>query len=73
MKLKDLLGDQKVDITYRTHYLGRDMLVGFCFWDGSELTAIDGDSYSVEDEISSYEWDTPSNLTVWYESKWIEG
>ena len=73
MKLKDLLKDYPINIMYRTHYKEKDMLAGYCFWTGTELVSLDGDDYSVDDEISGYEWNGADDLTIWYESNWIEG
>ena len=71
MILKELLPDRKVFIEYRTHDpLGDDVLSGFCTWTGTELVPGDHDSYYIDDEISSFEWDGPNNLIVWYSSGW---
>ena len=72
MKLKDLLKDTEVDITYRTNGpTESDMLFGFCFWTGKELISGDGDSYSTEDIIENYAWTSDSDLIVWIRSEWI--
>lgn len=71
MKLKNILPDEKTRIEYRTYYEGQDILTGICFWNGKELESWDGDTYNLEDEISDYEYLTPGELTVWYESKWL--
>ena len=72
MKLINLLPNHEVHIEFRTHGPNsEDMLYGFCHWDGNELESLDGDNYSVNDIIESYEWDGNKNLIVWYESKWI--
>lgn len=72
MKLKDLLRDAPAEITYRTFGPnGEDLLAGVCEWTGSVLEARDGDTYDVEDEISGYVWSSPTELTIWYESKWV--
>lgn len=74
MKLKTLLPRRKVFIEYRTHSAsGDDVLSGFCVWTGEDLKPGDRDCYSIEDELTSYEWDGPDNLIVWYESKWVTG
>lgn len=74
MKLKELLTDKEIHIEYRTnHPEFGDIFHGACVWTGSKLEPYDGDSYSIEDEIKTYEWNSPSDLTVWYESKWITG
>ena len=71
MKLKDCLMNKRVNITYRTFSGEEDILVGYCRWTGSKLESLDGDEYSVEDEITKCRWDGPEDLTVWYESEWI--
>ena len=74
MKLKDILGDKKTYIEYRTNSPIKeeeDMLAGSCYWDGKELHSIDGDDYSVDDEISKYIVENDLNIIVWYESKWV--
>lgn len=70
MKLKNILDDEDCYITYRTtgpH--GEDILFGYCYWDGEKLKSKDGNSYSVEDEITKYELHSAGDLTVWYKSK----
>ena len=72
LKLKDILPDNEVYIEYRTHTPdGDDCLFGFCHWDGNKLWSSDGDNYSTEDVLDSYEWDGKKNLTVWYKSQWV--
>ena len=72
MQLKYLLEYKPIDIEYRTYDMfGDDILAGYCKWTGTELVALDGDNYSVEDEVYKYRRNTPRDLTVWYESKWI--
>ena len=51
-----------------------DVLAGFCKWipETNELISVDGDTYSLEDEISHYEmmYDKKNDdyfLCVWYE------
>ena len=73
-QLKNLLPDREVHIEYRTHTPDwQDCLAGFCHWDGKTLQPLDGDSYSIDDIVESYEWDGDKNLTVWYRSRWISG
>lgn len=76
IKLKDIL-PKNIDciIEYRTHTPdGTDVLSGYCKWIKGNLVPMDGDDYSLEDEISNYEISqSVSLITVWYESKWIEG
>lgn len=75
MKLIDLVKDktENINIEYRTYYQGKDMLVGFCLWKDKKIIPLDEDTYSENDEITSYEWNSPYNLTIWYKSNWIEG
>lgn len=71
IKLSNLLPDREIHIEYRTHGpSGEDILSGFCHWDGKKLTSLDGDNYSVNDIIESYEWDGNKNIIVWYRSRW---
>lgn len=72
MLLKELLPNRQINIEYRTHTPdGTDVFTGACKWTGSELVPLDGDEYFVDDIISNYEWNSDSELTIWYESKWI--
>ena len=74
MKLKDILPDYPLkNIQARTNGpFGGDLLFGYCHWTGTELISGDGDSYSVDDEISKYEFDEESrSLTYWFESEWM--
>lgn len=80
MKLSRLLKNisEDVVITYRTYGPnGEDLFAGMCAYDASNnyLYPLDGDSYSLEDEIDEFEysWENPKQreLTVWYKSKWI--
>lgn len=74
IRLKDLLSDTSVNIEYRTNSPlpnEDDMLFGYCMWDGFKLHSVDNDSYSVDDVIQSYRWDTPEDLVVWFKSEWI--
>ena len=72
MKLKDLLSNNIITIEVRTFDPdGDDMLFGHCRWNGKELVSLDGDTYSVEDEVYKFKFDNPSELTYWFESEWI--
>ena len=73
MKLKDILPPYPLNnIQVRTsHPLDKDMLFGYCHWTGTELISGDGDNYSIEDEISKYEFDKDGQLTYWFISEWI--
>ena len=72
MKLKDILSNSPIDkIEVRTNDpFGDDMLFGFCRWTGTELVSLDGDNYSIEDEITKYEFEE-YGLTYWIESEWV--
>lgn len=74
MKLKDLLKDSEINITYRTNSPledEEDMLFGYCTWTGTTLISGDGDDYSVEDIIDRYAWTSDSDLVIWFTSKWV--
>lgn len=76
MKLKDLLKNTEVHITYRTNSPledEEDMLFGYCTWTGKQLISGDGDNYSIEDIIEKFAWTSDSDLIVWFESRWITG
>ena len=72
LTLKDILPNNPVDITVRTNDpFGKDMLVGYCHWTGTELISGDGDSYSIDDEVSEYLFDDYGyRLVYWFNSKW---
>ena len=74
MKLKDILPEQPVKrIMVRTYGPdGEDMLFGYCMWTGRNLISLDGDSYSIEEEIVKYVFDE-YGLIYWFESEWIGG
>lgn len=64
MKLRDIIKfytsepkqDQFLPIIYRTHGPdGEDILAGFCRWESGQLISEDGDSYSLDDEITDYQ------------------
>lgn len=71
LTLKDILPKHSIDIQVRTYAPdGEDMLFGLCHWNGTELISVDGDNYSVNDEVSKYLFDE-FGLTYWFESEWI--
>lgn len=74
MKLKDILPNHYVNIQVRTYDPdGEDMMFGYCHWTGTELISGDGDSYSIEEEVSKYEFDEDGKkLTYWFEAEWIK-
>lgn len=60
-------------ISYRTiaRFDGNEMdiFAGACRWLGGHLFSIDGDTYSLDDEITKWNYDGEC-LTVYYESRW---
>jgi hypothetical protein len=86
MKLMEILGDTPVPVIMeRTFYpesLNPDlsekeimdgMLFGYCSWDGKELKSLDGDNYSLDEDIERFEWDEDGSLTYWTRSEWTGG
>lgn len=79
MKLKELLPNGKpVSIMVRTNAPvdshEEDILVGYCGWDGEKLIDLDGDCYSVDDEVVRFEFDECDGITwliYWTKSTWI--
>lgn len=71
MKLKDILPNHPIgQIEVRTNDpWGEDMLFGYCAWTGNELISLDGDTYSIEEEITNYMWDA-HDLVYWFRSEW---
>jgi len=71
--LKDVSEDtEAIKIVYRTiDPYGMDIFSGLCEYRKGELNALDGDSYSLLDEITRHEWKSFNELVVWYESEWI--
>ena len=71
IKLKDILPNHSIDIQVRTYDPdGKDILFGFCHWTGNELVSIDGDNYSVDEEVLKYSFDE-DGLIYWFESEWL--
>lgn len=73
MKLKHILTKPAL-IEYRTKLNGEDIFAGECkYTNDGKLLSIDGDSYSLDDEIIHYEIsELPYDqqiITVWYESE----
>lgn len=75
MKVKDILPKNSIDIMVRTNppknCIYEDLLLGYCKWDGEKLISLDGDSYSIEDEILKYEYENDGSLTYWIISEWV--
>lgn len=77
MTVKDILPSHPVEIMVRTNYpeslltylsserIEQGLLVGYCHWDGENLTPADGDYYSVDEVISKYEYEEDGSLTYW--------
>ena len=71
-------------IEYRTNAVidgeEQNIFAGLCSYDGEKLISLDGDSYSLDDQINWAKFDKgdmdnnrPDVLTVWYESRWVSG
>ena len=73
--LRNILTCSPIDKMYCRTYLpdGRDILLGFCQWNGKNIISLDGDSYYLDEEITKYEFDEKGNLTYWIVSEWISG
>ena len=74
LTLEDILKKEKIEeayITYRFFFKGSDELFGICEYKRGKLKSLDGDSYSLSDEIIKYEIDNKTfgnkltNLIVW--------
>lgn len=84
MKLKDILKDyDHCYIQIRTNYprfcnlykseeeLEDGIMFGYCDWDGENLIPEDDDFYSLEWDVTKYEYDEEIGiLVVWIESDW---
>ena len=74
MRLRDILPHTPIkNIMVRVNapeYIGGDMIFGYCSWDGSKLTSLDGDSYSLDAEVTKHELDG-SGLICWMKVDWI--
>lgn len=68
MILKDVLNKPYEYITYRTIInidgVPSDEFIGCCKYDGKNLISLDGDTYSLEDEIEKYKI-RDDELIVW--------
>lgn len=83
MTVKDILPSHPVEIMVRTNYpeslltylsserIEQGLLVGYCSWDGENLTPADSDYYSVDEVISKYEYEEDGSLTYWTVSEWV--
>ena len=50
----------------------KDMLVGYCTWDGSKLIPLDGDTYDPETEVYGYKYDgSTDTLVCWIKVTWV--
>lgn len=74
MKVRDILPDRPLDqIMVRTNspIEGKEcILFGYCAWDGTKLISLDGDFYSLDEEIYKYEWQEDYGLVYWIHSEW---
>lgn len=81
MILEDVLKDVSCDIEIEVRCnspvpeAGEDMLMGFCKWNGNEqvLESLDGDDYSLKDEIYDFAFDKEGSMTIWVQVDWITG
>lgn len=66
LKLEDIVrGYDFSYISYRTYLPdGTDCFIGCCKYINDELISLDGDTYSLKDQILKYEIDD-NELTVW--------
>ena len=66
-------GLDSVEVEYRTFTPdGQDMFTGMAEYKNGQLYSLDGDNYSLDDQVSRWEYGN-NILTVWYESRWISG
>ena len=78
MKVKDILPImpiETVEVRCNTPdwYPQKDMLFGYCRWDGKNLISSDGDSYHLDEEVKGYEYNGLDNsLTYWIHVTWTE-
>ena len=83
MKLKETISKlkyvpEKLTIMYRTYGTnGEDLLMGCCVYsqNNNTLISLDGDDYSLEDEIFDYAMcidkdNKEQYLAVWYGTEW---
>lgn len=74
MKVKEILPQHPVNIAVRINAPEncgyKDLLFGHCKWDGKDLISLDGDTYSIEDEICRCEYETDGSLTYWISAEW---
>lgn len=74
VKLKDIVaGHEYPRIMYRTNGPeGEDILFGYCAYTGGKLHSLDGDFYSLEDEIIHFFIDEENNneLVVYFRSEY---
>lgn len=75
-KLRDILAKDKPieTIMARTNAPFADekdgILFGYCKWDGEKLISLDGDYYSLDEEIVRYEFENENYLVYWFYSEW---
>lgn len=72
--LEKILENEKIKeayITYRFFFKGSDELYGICEYRDGKLKSLDGDTYSLKDEVIKYEIDNETfadeivNLIIW--------
>lgn len=64
-------------VTVKVDGVEEDTLAGYCEYNGNELVSLDGDSYSLDDELIAYSiFKTDTNeflLSVTYEGEFVWG
>ena len=73
LTLRDILPKHSIETIMERGYdpEGEDILLGYCKWDGQNLIPLDGDSYSLDVEVLSYEYETDGTLVFWTPVTWL--
>lgn len=81
MKLRDILqkGKPVELIEVRTNDPLEDpedvyedgLLFGYCKWDGKDLIPLDGDFYSLDEEVVRFKFEDENHLIYWIYSEWV--
>lgn len=76
MKVKDILPSTPLErIMVRTNDPWNEdpdgILFGYVGWDGANFVDLDGDYYSLNEEVTRYEWEEDGSLTYWIHSDWV--
>lgn len=48
----------------------KDMLYGYCSWDGEKIISLDGDDYDENERILRFEENGDDSITVWVKTSW---